>query len=51
METRGQTEGPVHGQAAAPEVDGARLPYAPPRLDRLGAWSALTLQQSIPIFP
>lgn len=30
---------------------GGRAPYTPPRLDRLGAWSALTLQQSIPIFP
>lgn len=28
-----------------------RLPYAPPRLEPLGAWSALTLQQSIPIGP
>lgn len=33
-------------------ADGAaRAPYAPPRLERLGAWSALTLQQSVPIFP
>lgn len=28
-----------------------RAPYAPPALERLGEWSALTLQQSIPIFP
>ena len=28
-----------------------RAPYVPPRLDHLGEWSALTLQQSIPIFP
>jgi hypothetical protein len=28
---------------------GARLPYAPPVLEALGAWSALTLQQSVPI--
>jgi len=26
-----------------------RAPYAAPALERLGAWSALTLQQSIPI--
>jgi hypothetical protein len=29
----------------------ARAPYTPPRLERLGEWSALTLQQSIPIGP
>jgi len=29
----------------------ARASYSPPRLERVGAWSALTLQQSIPIFP
>lgn len=28
-----------------------RRPYAPPRLERLGEWSALTLQQSIIIAP
>lgn len=28
-----------------------RAPYATPKLERLGAWSALTLQQSVPIFP
>jgi hypothetical protein len=28
-----------------------RPPYAPPRLERLGPWSALTLQQSVQIFP
>jgi hypothetical protein len=27
-----------------------RRPYTPPRLERLGEWSALTLHQSIPIF-
>ncbi len=26
-----------------------RAPYAAPAIERLGAWSALTLQQSIPI--
>jgi len=25
--------------------------YVPPRLERLGGWQAVTLQQSIPIFP
>lgn len=40
--TREQTE-------TRPESE--RLPYAPARLERLGEWSALTLQQSIPIFP
>lgn len=29
----------------------SRVPYSPPRLERVGAWSALTLQQSVPIFP
>jgi hypothetical protein len=37
---------------AAPHTEPrARRPYPPPRLEPLGAWSALTLQQSIPIFP
>ena len=27
----------------------AREPYATPRLDALGTWQALTLQQSVPI--
>jgi len=41
---------PLREQAPArPETD--RLPYASPRLERLGAWRALTLQQSVPIFP
>lgn len=40
------------GAAVTPEP-GPSVPreYVPPRLDRLGVWSALTLQQSIPIFP
>jgi hypothetical protein len=29
----------------------ARAPYTSPRLERLGSWRALTLQQSVPIFP
>jgi hypothetical protein len=29
----------------------ARQLYTPARLEPLGAWSALTLQQSIPLFP
>lgn len=28
-----------------------RREYAPPRLERLGRWNALTLQQSVQIFP
>ncbi|HEX7051069.1 MAG TPA: hypothetical protein VF188_12750 [Longimicrobiales bacterium] len=28
-----------------------RAPYAPPVLERLGVWRALTLQQSVPISP
>ena len=28
-----------------------RRPYAPPDLEALGRWSALTLQQSVPIGP
>lgn len=35
---------------AAPEQT-LRRPYAPPRLEPLGAWSALTLQQTVPIGP
>ncbi|HEX7051161.1 MAG TPA: hypothetical protein VF188_13215 [Longimicrobiales bacterium] len=38
---------PGGAQAAAP----TRAPYVPPRLEALGAWSALTLQQSVPIGP
>jgi len=29
----------------------SRAAYTPPVLERLGAWRALTLQQSVPIFP
>lgn len=38
----------VRGAIAHPA---ARAPYAPPALERLGEWTALTLQQSVPIFP
>ena len=43
-----QTEG-----AAPPGESGAsvRAPFTPPRLEALGPWRALTLQQSIPIGP
>lgn len=34
----------------APQT-GARAAYVAPRLERLGAWKALTLQQSVPIGP
>ena len=27
----------------------ARAPYVPPALEALGAWSALTLQQTVPV--
>ncbi len=50
---REQNAAPAAGSdrsAARPGADG-RLPYTPPRLERLGPWSALTLQQSVPIFP
>lgn len=30
---------------------GARAPYTRPALEPLGSWRALTLQQSVPIFP
>jgi hypothetical protein len=44
------TPEPLRQQVPArPETD--RLPYASPRLERLGSWSALTLNQSIPLFP
>jgi hypothetical protein len=36
---------------AAPAPAGERRPYTPPALERLGEWSALTLQQSVPIGP
>jgi len=29
----------------------ARAPYVQPRLERLGGWSALTVQHSVPIVP
>jgi len=38
-------------QSAARPGAAERLPYTPPRLERLGPWSALTLQQSVQIFP
>jgi len=34
-----------------PEGGAPRAAYEPPRLEHLGSWQALTLQQSIPIFP
>ncbi len=37
-------------QLAAPEA-ATRRPYTPPCLERLGGWSALTLQQSISFGP
>jgi hypothetical protein len=37
--------------AAGADSPAERLPYTPPTLERLGEWSALTLQQSIPIGP
>jgi hypothetical protein len=37
-------------QPATPEAS-TRRPYTPPRLERLGEWSALTLQQSIGVGP
>jgi|GEM_PF-630323 hypothetical protein len=39
--------------AAGPqrEEGDTRAPYVQPRLDRLGAWNALTLQHSIPVAP
>lgn len=35
----------------APGAGPARRPYTPPTLERLGEWSALTLQQSIGVGP
>jgi hypothetical protein len=46
----GGSAGPSDGAAASPRAC-ARAAYVPPRLERLGAWNALTLQQSVPIFP
>lgn len=47
-ETEKPNLNPVQGATAEPIV---RRPYTPPNLERLGEWSALTLQQSIPIGP
>jgi len=46
-----QAEGPRNVDAAEPQrpVGDTRAPYVQPRLERLGGWSALTVQQSIPI--
>ena len=46
-------EQPRIANAAEPQrpAGDARAPYVQPRLERLGGWSALTLQHSIPIFP
>jgi hypothetical protein len=38
-------------EQTASRAENARRPYTPPRLECLGEWSALTLQQSIPIGP
>ena len=38
---------PPVGDAGTPP----RAPYSPPQLESLGRWSALTLQQSVPIGP
>jgi hypothetical protein len=38
-------------EQTASRAESARRPYTPPRLERLGEWSALTLQQSIPTGP
>ncbi len=38
-------------EQTASRAETARRAYTPPRLERLGKWSALTLQQSIPIGP
>ncbi len=48
-----------HPESGSPDVTGSgtlpaaveRRAYTAPCLERLGVWSALTLQQSVPIFP
>lgn len=42
---------PARPAAAGEAPRAARQAYVPPALERLGGWSALTLQQSVPIFP
>jgi len=37
--------------AIAPATEGARSAYSAPRCERLGRWTALTLQQSVILFP
>ncbi len=58
MEKRRSTADSCHPDLERPAiVEGcnaraeARAPYTAPRLERLGTWSALTLQQTVPIFP
>ena len=48
-----RAEQPRIADAAEPQRPAGddRAPYVQPRLDRLGVWSALTLQHSIPISP
>jgi hypothetical protein len=42
---------PLPSTRAVVDASAARALYAPPRLEALGVWSALTLQQSIGIGP
>jgi hypothetical protein len=53
-------QGTILGDDSAPvgtgggpvaEVAGSRLAYEAPRCERLGDWTALTLQQSVILFP
>lgn len=47
----GATAMPRDRDAEASERPSTRAPYTPPRIERLGEWSALTLQQSVGIGP
>jgi hypothetical protein len=47
-----KNEAPNAPAPVTPEPDSpARESYVPPALEHLGAWNALTLQQSVPIGP
>jgi hypothetical protein len=42
------TPDPARSETGQPST---RAPYTRPVLEHLGSWTALTLQQSVPIFP
>lgn len=51
MSPKSRTAGPTNESGTSSSNASPRRPWHPPVLERLGAWRALTLQQSIPIGP